>query len=150
MSDKKPGSRPGFYRGDEVYFDHPSGPLTGRVLAHGKHGCTIECGKGKRHRVKWDRVLGHKKRSALNYRIVEDGEDGMIVEDDTGRRRFIGVQSADSPERIIVRGSEARTVPVAEKKPASAPAKKEPKGNPEDADQLRKSETLPKILLWSI
>lgn len=94
--------RAGVHRGDEVYYDHPRGARSGTVLAHGEHGCTIQCGK-QRHKVKWDRILGHKKRSEQHYAVVEDGEDGMVVADKAGRRRFIGTVPDQTPERVIVK-----------------------------------------------
>lgn len=158
MSKEKPSfAKPGVYRGDEVYFDCASGPVAGRVLAHGRHGCTIECGKGKRHRVKWDKVLGHKKRSELRYDIVEEGEDGMIVADASGRRRFIGVPAPDAPERLVWRnsGPNRATVQVDEanepdepEKPDEPEVMENPKSKTPEPE-LRKSVRLPKILLWS-
>lgn len=148
---KNSSARPGFYRGDEVYFDCASGPRAGRVLASGRHGCTVECGKGKRHKVKWDKVLGHKKRSEIRYEIVEEGEDGMIVKDASGRRRFIGVPAADAPERIVMRHEPSRKAePVDD--PGQEPVLPEVRENPgpdEPEPRLRKSSMLPKILLWS-
>lgn len=153
MSDKKPTPRTGFYKNDEVYFDHPSGPRSGRILAYGKHGCTIDC-EGKRHKVKWDRVSGHKKRSELSYNVVDHGEDGMIVEDSSGRRRFIGVPMQNAPERIIIRDGK-----VKDARPGNAPVKKapdvqeKPAPEPEEMkksdESLRKFDYCPKILLWS-
>lgn len=107
MRNQNPFAKPGVYRGDDVYFDCPSGPISGRVLASGKHGCTIECGKGRRHRVKWGKILGHKKRSEVSYNVVEEGEDGMIVTDSSGRRRFINIPAAEHPSRIPIGQAEA-------------------------------------------
>lgn len=147
--DKKPEARPGVYPGDEVYFDHAAGPRAGRVLAHGRHGCTIEC-EGRRHKVKWEKVLGHKKRSELHYDVLEEGEDGMIVADASGRRRFIGVQTPDAPERVVVRGAKSKQAePVDASEESTKPA---PRENPEPkkpGHELRKSDAFPKILLWS-
>lgn len=100
----KPNARHGVFPGDEIYFEHPSGiPLSGRVLAHGRHGCTVECAKGKRHKVRWESILGHKKRAEQRLKLIEHGEDGMLVEDATGKRRFIGVVPGMATERIVVK-----------------------------------------------
>src|SRR3546814_7689940 len=96
---KKPAPGQDVYPGDEVFFDHRAGPLSGRVLAYGRHGCTVDVA-GKRHKVEWGRVLGHKKRAKLDVRVLDHGEDGMVVEDASGRRRFIGVAPAEAPQRI--------------------------------------------------
>lgn len=73
---------------DEVYFRHAAGPKTGRVLARGQHGCTIEA-DGTRHKVKWESFLGHKVRVRPDVKVVDQGKDGMIVEDPHGRRRYV-------------------------------------------------------------
>ena len=74
--------------GDHLYFHHGAGPACGKVLACGKHGATIES-EGKRHRVKWDKMLGHKERVNPKMRVVEHGGDGMLLEDSKGRRHFL-------------------------------------------------------------
>ncbi len=89
--------------GDEVYFHHPKGgPMAGKVRSHGVHGCTVEA-SGQHHRVKWDRVLGHKKRAAQQYRIADEGEDGMIVEDATGLRQFLAVSPEAREEQMVIK-----------------------------------------------
>lgn len=93
--DKKAVEAPDIERHDEVYFRHASGPMVGRVLARGEHGCTIEA-DGKRHKVKWDSYLGHKVRVRQEVKVVDQGDDGMLVEDRSGRRRFIR-DSMDQP-----------------------------------------------------
>lgn len=80
------------YRGDVVIYDHPRlGACAGRVVAHGKDGCTLAVGaKGdKRHKAKWEAVRGHKSRAKAAYQYVDEGEDGIIVADDRGRRRLL-------------------------------------------------------------
>lgn len=87
-------------RDDEVYFNDRDGPRRGRVLCHGKHGCTVEC-DGRRQRVKWEHVLGHHKRAQPEHRLVEQGEDGAILEDARGRRRYLhgyGQQDRDEQQ----------------------------------------------------
>jgi len=73
---------------DEVYFRHASGPKRGRVKSRGKHGCHIEA-DGEMHQVKWEHMLGHAVRVQANAKVVDEGEDGMLVEDEDGRRRYI-------------------------------------------------------------
>jgi predicted kinase len=81
---------PGVDAGDHVYVRHETrGPITVRVLAHGQDGLTGVCDQKQRHRVTWDRVLGHKSRMLQRYRMVEQGADGALIEDDKGQRRYI-------------------------------------------------------------
>ena len=76
--------------GDHVYVKHAHrGPIAVRVLAHGVDGLTGVCDQKQRHQVKWDAVLGHKKRMLQRYRLVEQGADGALIEDDQGNRRYI-------------------------------------------------------------
>lgn len=79
---------PDVERHDEVYFRHRSGPKVGRVLARGAHGCTIES-DGGRHKVRWDGFLGHKVRVRSDAKVVDQGEDGLLVEAPSGHRRFV-------------------------------------------------------------
>lgn len=88
LSGKGRAEPPDVERHDEVYFRHTSGPKVGRVLARGSHGCTIEA-DGARHKVKWENFLGHKVRVRPDVKVVDQGEDGLLVEDSTGRRRFV-------------------------------------------------------------
>ncbi len=92
--------------GDEVYINHASGPLTGRVLAHGEHGCTVESG-GKQHRVPWQHLLGHKRRARQEYHVEDEGEDGMIVRDRHGRRQFLAVPPEAREEKMMVKSAGA-------------------------------------------
>lgn len=85
--------------GDEVYFRHPEGgPKAGKIAAHGKHGCHIDC-DGRRLKVRWEHMLGHKVRLQPDYSVVDEGEDGMIVQEPRGRRRYI--HDPDSPSADI-------------------------------------------------
>ncbi|MDP3327181.1 zeta toxin family protein [Parvibaculum sp.] len=85
--------------GDEVYFHHPKkGPHWGSVIAHGKHGATLSA-DGGRHRVRWDRMLGHKVRVRPEYKVLADGEDGLVVEGNGGRRKFISDSVHEEPVR---------------------------------------------------
>lgn len=86
---KEPAPNPGVEVGDEVFFHHPeSGPMSGKVLAHGKHGATIAA-DGKHHRIGWDGIRGHKARAEMKASIVEHGDDGAILEMGDGSRRFV-------------------------------------------------------------
>lgn len=76
--------------GDEVFFTHQDSPCCGKVLSIGKHGATVDH-EGKRHRVEWNRVIGHKKRSEQKFKILHEGEDGIIVEDSSGKKRFMRI-----------------------------------------------------------
>lgn len=76
--------------GDEIYFNHPTGPQCGRVAAYGKHGVTVHHA-GKPHSVKWEHILGHKKRANKKYNIIDEGEDGLIVGDAAGKRKFLNI-----------------------------------------------------------
>ncbi|WP_164868078.1 zeta toxin family protein [Rhodovarius crocodyli] len=76
--------------GDEVYAHHPErGPMAVRVLAHGRDGFTGEAADGKRHPLRWNAMLGHKSRVAMNFDVIDKGQEGSIVQDDKGRRRFL-------------------------------------------------------------
>ena len=107
---KEPEPRGDVEVGDDLYVHHEGQPCTGRVMAHGRHGVTVEIG-GKHHQVKWERVLGHKQRIPQRYTVVDQGEDGMLVEDEGGRRRFIATPN-DSKEDPMVAKSMAARRPV--------------------------------------
>lgn len=100
---KKPGQAAiqSANKGDEVYFHRSGQPVSGKVLAAGRHGCTIEHG-GKNHQVKWEHLVGHKKRAAQRYTVVEEGEDGMIVKDGTGRKRYVGIPPEARQEQLAL------------------------------------------------
>jgi len=87
----KPDPRAGTVEvGDEVYAHHPErGPMAVRVLAHGRDGFTGEAADGKRHPLRWASMLGHKSRVAMNFDLIDKGQEGSIVQDENGRRRFL-------------------------------------------------------------
>lgn len=87
------------FKGDEVYFTRAGQPVVGKVAAFGKHGCTVEHG-GKRHQVKWEHVLGHKKRAVQRYHVADEGEDGMIVRDGSGRHHFVAIPPESREEQL--------------------------------------------------
>lgn len=89
------------YAGDEIYFHKSGQPVSGKVLAAGKHGCTVEH-EGKPHKVKWEHVAGHKKRAQQRYTVVEEGEDGIIVQDASGKRRLVSIPPEARAERLTV------------------------------------------------
>lgn len=97
---KEPEPRGDVEVGDHLYVHHQGQPCTGVVRAHGRHGVTVEV-DGQQHKVKWDKVLGHKKRAPLTYNVLDHGEDGMLVQDANGRRRFVSIPN-DSKEDPMV------------------------------------------------
>lgn len=107
---KEPEPKPGVEVGDHLYVHHKGQPCTGLVKSHGRHGVTVEIG-GQHHKVKWEHVLGHKKRALQRYSVVDEGEDGMLVQDGTGRRRFIATPN-ESKEDPMVAKSYGYTRPV--------------------------------------
>lgn len=95
----EPVPKPGVIVGDEVYCHHPKGAHAGRVIAHGKHGVTLEGG----HRVRWEHVLGHKRRAGQEFTVVDEGEDGCIVQDKNGLRQFVAVPPEAREEQMVVK-----------------------------------------------
>ena len=90
---------PRAYKGDHVYFHKGGEPVSGEVMCTGKHGCTVSH-KGEHHKVKWQHVLGHKKRAPQRYHVEEEGEDGLIVRDGNGKRHYVGIPPEARPERL--------------------------------------------------
>lgn len=89
---KNTGTNPGVEKGDDVFFHHPErGAMSGRVLACGVHGATIQNDAG-RHQVHWCNVRGHKARAEMKASVVEHGDDGAILEFEDGSRRFVNGQ----------------------------------------------------------
>lgn len=87
MGDKQTGPLPGVHVGDHVYYRDQSGACTGCVVSCGKHGVTVD-GDGGRRQVQWENLLGHKQRMRHDVNVVDEGEDGAIVEHE-GRRIFL-------------------------------------------------------------
>jgi hypothetical protein len=98
---KEPEPNPDVCRGDHVYFRHPKGPHAAEVLATGRHGITVRH-EGQAHRVKWEHVLGHKTRKSQKYNVLDEGEDGLIVEDEHGQRRYITVPPEARGEKMVL------------------------------------------------
>ena len=92
---------PRAYAGDEVFFHKGGKPVSGKVLCTGKHGCMVEH-SGQRHKVKWHEVVGHKKRAMQRYHVIDQGEDGLIVSDSSGRTRYVGIPSEARGERLVL------------------------------------------------
>lgn len=96
-----PGQPVSANRGDEVYFHKSGQPVSGKVLAAGRHGCTVDHG-GKQHKLKWEHLVGHKKRAPQRYTVLEEGEDGLIVADSSGRKRYVGIPPEARAERLAL------------------------------------------------
>jgi len=94
------------FPGDEVYFHKAGLPVSGKVVCAGQHGCTVEHG-GEHHKVKWEHVAGHKKRTMQRYRVLEEGADGIIVADNAGNRRYVGIPPEARSDRLVMRKSSA-------------------------------------------
>lgn len=90
MAKSPPSGRlPGYDVGDEVFFQHESGPNYGRIVSHGEHGCHVDTDGGDRHKVLWGSILGHKERANRKYKVIARGEVGGIIEDENGKRQFV-------------------------------------------------------------
>lgn len=88
-----PGNAHGVGVDDHVFFHRDGhGPHSGQVIAHGVHGCTVKDDGGAKHKVKWARVHGLKKRAVHPMKVVDQGEAGAIVEHEDGRRVFVAGQ----------------------------------------------------------
>lgn len=121
---------PGIEPGDHVYVRGDSGPMAVRVLSHGKDGITGEAEDGKRHRIPHDRYLGHKQRMLQRLKVVDQGADGALVEDDHGHRRYLAghVPPAESSDEGASR--------------AAAPARKKDDPLLGGMDRLKKAVTM--------
>jgi len=100
--------------GDEVFCNHPKqGALAGRVKAYGKDGFTVHDGKAP-VTVPWDGYLGHKKRAKRAYTMIDDGDDGMLVEDaETGKRSFIaGAVPGEENDDDLMAGLDENETPI--------------------------------------
>lgn len=106
---KEPVPRGDVELGDEIYIHHQGQPCTGVVRAHGRHGVTVSVAGGD-HKIKWPNVLGHKRRAAKKYNVVDEGEDGMLVEDPSGKRRFIAVPNESKEDPMVVKSHGQRQV----------------------------------------
>lgn len=106
---QEPEPKPGVEVDDHIYVHHRGQPCTGIVRAHGKHGVTVEI-DGGHHKVKWEHVLGHKRRAPQRYNVVDEGEDGMLVEDGNGRRRFVAIENDSKEDPMVAKALARRPV----------------------------------------
>lgn len=97
----EPVPNPDVMKGDHVFFKHKAGPHAGEVLATGRHGITVKH-QGKPHPVKWEHVLGHKTRSPQTYNVLEEGEDGVLVKDAHGQRKYLNVPPEARGEKMVL------------------------------------------------
>lgn len=100
---------PGCVPGDEVYLHHPKGPVIAKILAHGRHGITADVG-GRQHKVKWEHVLGHRRRVAQELHVEDEGEDGMLVKDQHGRRHYVAIPPESREEMMVTKSLGARAL----------------------------------------
>lgn len=100
----EPVANPDVMPKDHVFFRHPKGPHAGEVTATGKHGITVTH-EGKPHRVKWEHVLGHKTRAPQTYDVLEEGEDGLLVKDAAGKRKYMNVPPEARGEKMVLEKS---------------------------------------------
>lgn len=107
-------------RDDEVYFYHAGEPVSGRVVCAGKTGCTVES-KGKQHKLKWDKIVGFKKRAEQRYRILEEGEDGCIVENQHGKRKFLRIPAESRDDQLQLTKKEVHGVHNPDSNPDDTP-----------------------------
>jgi hypothetical protein len=74
-------------------------------MSVGRHGCTVDrC--GKQLRIKHEHIVGTKKRTPMRYHVVEHGEDGLIVRDQHGRHRYIGIPPEARGEQLKLQESQ--------------------------------------------
>lgn len=96
---KRPKGAEGVEAGDSIYVRHSKrGAVAVRVTATGKHGFTARCDKDQPHQIPWDAYLGHKARMRHKVELVEQGADGALVRDATGRQRFVAGLELPEPE----------------------------------------------------
>lgn len=105
----QPEPKPGVEVGDHLYVHHQGQPCTGLVRAHGRHGVTVEI-DGQHHKVKWQHVLGHKTRVRQSYTVMDAGEDGMLVQDAQGRRRYVATPNESKEDPMVAKSMRQRPV----------------------------------------
>ncbi len=88
-------------KGDEVFFHHKGEPKVGKVLCTGRHGCVVDH-EGEQHKLKWEHLAGHKSRAKQDYKVLHHGDDGMIVENQHGQRRYIGIPPEARAEQLVL------------------------------------------------
>lgn len=117
---QQPQTRGDVEVGDDLYVHHEGQPCTGCVVAHGRHGVTVKVGD-KHHKVKWDKVLGHKTRAQQRYDVIEHGEDGMLVQDAQGRRRYVAIPNDSKEDPMVAKSFGRRPVLLFMKAGGAAP-----------------------------
>ena len=71
-------------------------------MCWGKDGFQMdhEDDKARRVSVPWSKYIGHRERMGWSGRVVDQGDDGAVVESDDGKRHFIeGFDAGDEPEQ---------------------------------------------------
>lgn len=83
--------KPSVLTGDSIYYRHPEHgqPHHGVVAGMGKDGMLIDADGGGEHSVEWKDYIAHKARAERKLTIVDRGEDGSIMEDESGKRVFV-------------------------------------------------------------
>lgn len=117
---QQPQARGDIEVGDDLYVHHEGQPCTGCVVAHGRHGVTVKVGD-KHHKLKWDKVLGHKTRAQQRYDVIEQGEDGMLVQDSNGRRRYVAIPNDSKEDPMVAKSFGRRPVLLFMKAGGAAP-----------------------------
>jgi hypothetical protein len=102
VDEEAAAKKPDVMVGDDVFFNHPNGPMSGRVTAAGEHGATINA-NGVTHKIKWPHIVGHKRRAPQHYQITESGEDGHIVTDANGKRIFFLIPNESHEDPLMVK-----------------------------------------------
>jgi len=117
---KEPEPRGDVEVGDHLYVHHGGQPCTGEVTAHGRHGVTVKI-DGQHQKVRWDKVLGHKQRIPQRYDVIDHGEDGMLVQDASGRRRFVATPNESKDDPMVAKAFGRRPVLFLKAGPAPGP-----------------------------
>lgn len=101
-SEQPMGGRGGYDVDDEVFFSGKSGPMSGRVICLGQHGCTVCDSTGERHQVLWESMLGLKGRKTFPARVVDRGSSGSIMEREDGSRFYVSgdIPVAEDPDDL--------------------------------------------------
>lgn len=89
------------YRDDEVFFHHNGQPKVGKVLSAGRHGCVVEH-EGARHKLKWEHIAGHARRAPQEFSVEHHGDDGMIVRNQHGHRRYFSIPPEARDEQLHI------------------------------------------------
>ena len=97
--DLKEVDRPTLVVGDSVYYGHPEDgqPTHGTVTAVGRDGFTTDS-DGATHQVVWQSYLGSRRRAERRLIVHDRGEDGSIMEDESGRKVFVRGSLEDHTE----------------------------------------------------